>query len=169
MKITSTGIENGYFKDIFGGYSQYVNENKIPTYSIPFKIEEAPEMAKSYAAVLYDLDAYEVTKGFIWIHWTLANLLTTEVLANASQETSEFIQGVNSSHSPMGYNQDKETSSYYGGMRPRGRDHNYILKVYALDAILDLEPGFYLNQLHDQMENHIITTAKLVAKYRQFH
>lgn len=169
MKITSTGIENGYFKDIFGGYSSYVNEQQMPTYSIPFRIEDAPSTAKSYAAVLYDLDAYEVTKGFIWIHWTLANLLKNEVLANASQTATEFVQGVNSTHSPMGYNQDKETSSHYGGMKPRGRDHNYVLKVYALDTILDLEQGFYLNQLHDQMENHIIETAQLRAKYRQFH
>ncbi|QIL50023.1 YbhB/YbcL family Raf kinase inhibitor-like protein [Weissella coleopterorum] len=169
MKITSTGIENGYFKDIFGGHSRYMNENQMPTYSIPLKILDTPQGVQSYAAVLYDLDAYEVTKGFIWIHWVLANLTMPEVLENASQTSVAFVQGVNSSHSPMAYNQDKGTASHYGGMKPRGRDHNYVLKVYALDTILDLESGFYLNQLYDQMEEHIITTAKLTAKYRQYH
>ncbi|XEO93924.1 YbhB/YbcL family Raf kinase inhibitor-like protein [Latilactobacillus sakei] len=168
MRLTSTGIHNGYFDDIYGGYSDARNEAGMPTYSIPFTIEQAPADTVTYAAIFYDLDAYEVTKGFPWIHWTLANLKSTTVLANSSQQQPDFVQGVNTWHSPMTDNQSAEASACYGGMTPPNRDHTYTLTVFALDCSLDLEDGFYLNQLTTAMKGHILDKAVLEAKYRQF-
>lgn len=168
MQITSTGIENGYFKAIYGGHGQITNANGMPTYSIPFTIEAAPAETVSYAAIFYDLDAYEVTQGFPWIHWTLANLTQPVVHENASQQAPDFIQGVNTWHSPKTDNQSAVESAHYGGMTPPNRDHRYTLKVYALDTLLDLQNGFYLNQLTDAMRGHVLASAILEAKYQQF-
>lgn len=168
MKITSTGIENGYYKPIYGGNGDLINENGMPTYSIPFTIHEAPADTVSFAAIFYDLDAYEVTKGFPWIHWTLANLMTSDVLENSSQQASDFVQGVNTWHSPMTDHQSAELSAHYGGMTPPNRDHTYTLKVYALDTTLALTDGFYLNQLTDAIKGHVLDSSILEAQYKQF-
>lgn len=165
MEIKSTGIQKGYFQDIYGGNGSKLNENGIPNYSIPFSIYEAPKETKSFAAVLYDLDAYQSTKGFPWIHWTIANLTKANVLANESQSTTEFVQGVNSWHSPLSINQTKELSSCYGGMTPHDGSHMYTLKIFALDTVLSLENGFYLNELVKSMREHILATATLEANY----
>jgi len=89
-------------------------------------------------------------------------------LANSSQQSPAFVQGVNTWHSPMTDNQAAEASACYGGMTPPNRDHTYTLTVFALDCSLDLEDGFYLNQLTTAMKGHILDKAVLEAKYRQF-
>ena len=53
-------------------------------------------------------------------------------------------------------------------MTPPNRDHTYTLKVFALDTTLDLQPGFYLNQMTAAMRGHILDSAILEAQYRQF-
>lgn len=168
MQIISSGIHHGYFDDLYGGHGTQFNAEGVPTYSIPFNIQDAPSDTVSYAAVFYDLDAYEVTQGFPWIHWTLANLKTTTVAANASQQAPDFIQGVNTWHSPKTDHLSTEASACYGGMTPPNRDHTYTLKVFALDTTLDLQPGFYLNQMTAAMRGHILDSAILEAQYRQF-
>ncbi|MGL5042998.1 MAG: YbhB/YbcL family Raf kinase inhibitor-like protein [Culicoidibacterales bacterium] len=167
MKVTSSAIKNGYFPKKFGGNGDILNENKVPTYSIPFKIEDAPENTISYAVVLNDVDAYQTTKGYAWTHWTIANLTKTEVLENESLGATDFVQGVNSWNSPLLANQNDQLSSFYGGMTPPDFDHNYTLTVYALDTKLDLAKGFYLNQLIDAIKGHVLTTATVEAKYEK--
>lgn len=167
MKIESTGIQQGYFSEIYGGNGSVLNENGIPSYSIPFSIQGAPKATKSFAAVLYDLDAYESTKGFPWVHWMIANLTKTNVLANESSTTTEFLQGVNSWYSPLSMNQSKTLSARYGGMTPHDGVHTYTLKVYALDSILTIENGFYLNELMKKMTGHVLATATLEANYEK--
>lgn len=168
MQIISSGIHHGYFDDIYGGHGTQFNAEGVPTYSVPFEIQAAPDQTVSYAAVLYDLDAYEVSQGFPWIHWTLANLTNPNVAANASQKAPDFIQGVNTWHSPMTANLSVEATACYGGMMPPNRDHTYTLKVFALDTMLNLQAGFYLNQLTTAMRGHILERAILEAQYRQF-
>lgn len=167
MKVTSSAIENGFFPEIYGGNGTVLNENGVPTYSIPFKIEGAPENTKSYAVVLYDIGAFETTKGFPWIHWVIANLTKEEVMENESQTAKDFVQGVNSWHSIFTGNQSKELSAYYGGMTPPDKVHNYTLKVLALDTTLDLENGFYLNELTAQLKDHVLDTAIIEGRYQQ--
>ncbi|WP_212637423.1 hypothetical protein A5821_002237 [Enterococcus sp. 7F3_DIV0205] len=96
MNISSSAIENGYFLDSYGGHGTKFNENGMPTYSIPFKIENAPENTKSYAVILYDIDAFAATKGFPWIHWVISDLTRAELSANESQTALDFTQGINS-------------------------------------------------------------------------
>lgn len=167
MKIISTGIVNGYFEDKFGGYGKK-DTNGLPTNSIPFEIIDAPKETKSFAAILYDLDAFEVNGGFPWIHWTLANLKNTKVVEDSSRNNPDYIQGVNSSHSKLSSNLPISETANYAGMMPPNRDHIYTLKVYALDTDIDLENGFNMNELVRKMKGHILASEILEAKYRQY-
>lgn len=122
MIVTSTGIINGFISKKYGGYGTQFNENNVPSYSLPFKIEKAPENTSSFAFVLEDKDAYPVV-GFTWIHWLGANLKKSEVKENESQTSTDFIQGANSWISVQGNQQDREQASYYGGMTPPDKAH----------------------------------------------
>lgn len=63
--------------------------------------------------------------------------------------------------------QSRELSSFYGGMTPPDQAHTYELHVFALDGLLDLQTGFYLNELYHKMEGHILTQCALKGKYEK--
>ena len=165
MIVTSSGIVNGIIEDKYGKRGEEFNENGMPTYSLPLKIENAPEGTKSYAIVLEDKDAFPVSGGFSWIHWTAANITKTEIMENESQVTTDFVQGVNSWTSVQGGSQSKELSSFYGGMAPSDAPHLYEIHIYALDKILELENGFLYNDLHKKMDGHILEQYTLKGTY----
>ena len=77
MKVTSTGILHGVISDEYGKRGTQFNAHGMPTYSLPLSIQDAPAGTVSYAIVLEDKDAYPVSGGFVWIHWTVANLTRT--------------------------------------------------------------------------------------------
>lgn len=165
MSVTSTGITNGIIDDKYGKRSIYINKNGMPTYSLPLKIDNSPKGTKSYAIVLEDKDAFPVSGGFSWIHWTAANVTKTEIFENESQTSKDFIQGINSWTSLQGGSQSKELSSFYGGMAPPDAPHIYEIHVYALDTILDLKNGFLYNDLYRKMDGHILETYTLKGIY----
>lgn len=165
MFVTSTGIVDGIIQDRFGGRGTQFNKNGIPTYSLPFKIENTPTGTISFALILEDKDAYPITGGFVWIHWLAANITRNELKENESQTANDFIQGCNSWTSIQGNNQSKELSCFYGGMTPPDQTHTYELHVFALDCLLDLETGFFLNELYHQMKGHILAQSTLNGIY----
>ncbi len=164
MKVTSTGIINGIIVDEYGSKGNHFNNHDMPLYSLPIAISEAPEGTVSYAIVLEDKDAVPVC-GFSWIHWLVANLTREELLPGESQTATDFIQGVNSWISVQGGHQSIEASSYYGGMAPPNGPHVYEVHVYALDQMLDLKAGFYMNELYHAMEGHILDCVTLKGIY----
>lgn len=165
MIVTSTGIVNGMIQDRFGGRGTQFNANGVPDCSLPLQIEHAPEGTRSFALVLEDKDAYPVTGGFVWIHWLAANITRRELRENESRTARDFVQGCNSWTSIQGGRQSKELSSFYGGMTPPDRAHTYELQVFALDTVLDLAAGFYLNELYHKMDGHILETYTLKGVY----
>ncbi|MFT8872570.1 MAG: YbhB/YbcL family Raf kinase inhibitor-like protein [Sporolactobacillus sp.] len=165
MIVTSSGIVDGKFQDKYGKRGTQFNMNSVPTCSIPLKIENPPAHTASYALVLEDKDAYPVTQGFSWIHWLAANITKDELLENESQTSSDFVQGVNSWISSQGGQQSQSLSSFYGGMAPPDAPHLYELHVYALDTLLDLTNGFYMNDLYKKMDGHILDCFTLKALY----
>lgn len=167
MVVTSTGIINGVIQDKYGGRGTQFNDNEIPTYSLPFKVDEAPEKTVSFAVILEDKDSYPVTGGFVWIHWLAANITRCELKENESQTSHDFVQGCNSWTSIQGNQQSRELSCFYGGMTPPDQDHIYELHVFALDSMLDLQTGFYLNELYHKMEGHILEQCTLKGVYEK--
>nr|WP_297405972.1 hypothetical protein [uncultured Cetobacterium sp.] len=57
------------------------------------------------------------------------------------------MQGANSWISTMG-GLNKSDASHYGGPAPPDKEHTYSITFYALDTKLELESGFYLNELY---------------------
>ncbi|AGF57469.1 hypothetical protein B0P06_004231 [Clostridium saccharoperbutylacetonicum] len=167
MVITSTGIIKGMIQDQYGSRGEYFNENGIPTFSLPLKIENAPANTVSFAIVLEDKDAYPVTGGFAWIHWLAANIRRNELKENESQTADDFIQGTNSWTSLQGNQQSRELSCYYGGMMPPDKAHVYEIHVFALDKILNLEKGFLLNDLYHEIEGHTLGQYTLKGTYEK--
>lgn len=166
MLVTSQAIKDGYFDPKYGKYGTEFNVNGVPTLSFPFQIQGAPENTVSYALVFENKDAYPVSGGFSWIHWTAANITRTDIEENASQSATDFIQGVNSWTSIQGGQQDKKLSSFFGGMAPPDAPHLYELHVFALDTMLDLEDGFFMNDLYKKMDGHILDQYTLKALYK---
>ena len=162
MKVISSGIEDGFFLDKYGKKGKD-RVGGMPSLSIPFKIEDAPEGTVSFAAVLDDYDAIPVC-GFDWIHWILADLKKTEVLEGESRNSTDFTEGRNSWCGVL----DKcpvEKGTGYGGMAPPDKVHRYTLTVYALDCELSLEKGFPLNELFFAMQGHVLDSAMIIGKY----
>ena len=52
-------------------------------------------------------------------------------------------------------------------MTPPDKPHIYELHVYALDKMLDLERGFLLNELHREMDGHILGQFTLKGIYEK--
>lgn len=165
MTVTSRGIVNGKIDNKYGKHGEQFNKNGMPTYSLPFTIENAPEGTVSYAIMLEDKDAFPVSGGFSWIHWTAANITRTDIKENESLTATDFVQGVNSWASMQGGSQSRELSSYYGGMAPPDAPHVYELHVYALDTTLDLQNGFNMNDMHKQMDGHVLASFTLKGEY----
>ena len=108
MKVTSTGILHGVISDEYGKRGTQFNAHGMPTYSLPLSIQDAPAGTVSYAIVLEDKDAYPVSGGFVWIHWTVANLTRTELEENESISATDFVQGANSWMSVQGGQQSRK-------------------------------------------------------------
>lgn len=164
MRVTSTGIINGVIQDEFGKRGP-LDEYGIPMYSLPLKIKDAPKKTKSYAIFLEDKDAIPVSGGFSWIHWVAANITEKEIPENASRTLKNIVQGLNSWISIQGGQKPKESCMYYGGMTPPDKAHIYEIHVYALDCMVDLENGFYANELFRKMDGHILDEYTLKGIY----
>ena len=166
MKVISSGIVDGVIQDPYGSRGSQFSEEGICTYSLPFEILDAPAGTKSFAIILEDKDAIPVTRGFSWIHWTACNIQTTRVEANASAQHPDFVQGLNSWPSMQGGSQALERSCCYGGMSPPDRPHTYELHVFALDALLPLQDGYWVNELWWALDGHILARDTLKGIYR---
>ncbi|HVI41504.1 MAG TPA: YbhB/YbcL family Raf kinase inhibitor-like protein, partial [Anaerovoracaceae bacterium] len=107
-------------------------------------------------------------EGFSWIHWLVADIPADikELPENAARENSSLIQGTNSWSIPYGpyADIDKDLTLHYGGPAPEYR-HEYETKIYALDYVTGLQPGFYYNELLRSMEGHILAEATLKGYY----
>lgn len=164
MKVTSKGIQNGVIDDKYGKRGHQFSPGGMMTYSLPLKIEDAPAQTVSYAIVLEDKDAVPVC-GFSWIHWTAANLTRTELTENESITATDFVQGTNSQSGRLG-GLKRLDASLYDGMAPPDAPHVYEIHVFALDTLLNLRRGFYMNELYKAMDGHILDQYTLKGTYR---
>lgn len=160
MKI-KTALENGYIPDKYSKYSD-VKLNGNPIVSFPVEFSDVPKNAKSLALVFVDFDSIPVC-GFAWIHWLAADIAPdTMILAeDASRKADGMIQGSNSCASPFVGERDRNVTHRYIGPTPPDKDHIYKVTAYALDCVLDLRDGFFLNEMLRKMDGHIIEKASV--------
>ena len=168
MKI-SVPVEGGHLPDVYGKFAP--NSDKIdgtPVRSFPITIEDAPEDTVTFALTFVDHDAVPVS-GFTWIHWIAGNIPgdISEIPENASQSGElEMTQGRNSTAGGQVGNDNPVTNQTYNGPQPPDRDHRYTLTVYAMDEKLPLFNGFWMNQMMDAMNDHILDQAEIVVMSR---
>lgn len=152
MRVESSGIVDGKILDRFGkrGSAQRFG---MPTCSIPFQIFDAPKGTKSFAVIFDDPDSVPVC-GKVWDHWLVANLHKTFVEEDESENSFDFLQGLNGWH-----------DNSYGGPCPPDRPHKYVLTVFALDCDLNVKGGFSRQKLESEMQGHVIEKAVLSGVY----
>lgn len=161
MEIT-VSLPNNLLPDKYGKYAAPDDiKNGKPIISFPIKLSDIPADAKTIALTFTDPDSIPVC-GFEWIHWTAANIPSSQVELpeNFSQiATTPVVQGKNSSASPL-LDGPKDVATGYNGPYPPDQTHDYVLKVFALDDNLDLENGFWMNELLHKMNSHIVASAQ---------
>ena len=119
---------------------------------------DIPDGTQSLALVCDDPDAPFMT----WVHWVVYDIPATvtglpeavaadETLANGAK------QGRN----------DFRKIGYGGPCPPPGGPHRYYFKLYALDAMLGLEPGVTKKELLKAMEGHVIGEAQLIGHFKR--
>ena len=162
MHISVPLNEHGLLADKFGKFAAPTDmAADHPVRSFPIKITAIPEGTKSLALTFVEFDSTPVC-GFTWIHWLAANFPadTTLIDEDASRTGSNFIQGKNSNAGRL-VNGDPAITTGYVGPQPPDKTHNYTLTVYALDQVLDLQDGYWLNDFRHAASGHVLERAHL--------
>ena len=60
---------------------------------------------------------------------------------------------------------DFSRTGYHGPCPPPGKAHRYFFRLYALDAVLDLEPSATRFDLDKAMKGHVLAQAELMGLY----
>lgn len=163
----SVKLDAGYLPDQYAKYAPA--ESVIDGHaavSFPFEISDLPAGTKYLAWDLVDYDSIPVA-GFAWIHWAVANVPVSAyqvaIPADFSQAQSNYLHGKNSLVSKLLPEADPRLREHYIGPKPPNCDHDYTLRVYALSDALDLDEGFYLNELRHQIldSNKVLASASL--------
>ncbi|MCF0217919.1 MAG: YbhB/YbcL family Raf kinase inhibitor-like protein [Malacoplasma sp.] len=176
MKAFSKNIDaNGYMHQDFGGNCKkpdhFMDGNNV--YSFHIGWSEIPINTKSIAIFYFDYDSIPVC-GFPFLHWAVANIDPNikELNENASvlmQDT--LIQGKNSTYSPL-FSQDHKPNlslktQLFVGSAPPNCDHIYTVKVYAVNKMLDLKNGFFVNELMNQLSGNVLDKAEFKFIYKK--
>jgi len=124
--------------------------------SPPLAWSGVPAGAKSLALIVDDPDAPVGT----WVHWVIFGLPPTlnglnEGIAKTPQVEGGAIQG----------NNDFRRPGYGGPCPPRGKQHRYFLKLYALDTSLTLKAGSSKADLEKAMRGHVLAQGQLMGTY----
>lgn len=157
MKVISDSIINDVFIDDCGARGD--------SYSPHIRILAAPPETVCFALVLEDRDAFPVTGGFSWIHWTVCDFTSPVLPENASAECPGLVQGTNSYTSIQGGSRPAEECIGYCGMSPPNEAHLYTIHVYALDRRTRLKNGFGMHELYRAMRGHILAECSADAWY----
>lgn len=118
--------------------------------SPPLAWSHLPPQTKSIALIMDDPDAPIGT----FVHWVIFNI-PPEVTGFAEGEKGIGVEGSN----------DFRKVGYGGPCPPRGSNHRYFFKVYALDIKLNLDTGATKKDLEKAMQGHILDQGELIGRY----
>lgn len=151
FQLTSTAFEQGAYIP-----RKYTGEGA--DISPPLQWANPPAGTKSFALICDDPDAPVGT----WVHWVIYNIPAHTVkLPEAVPTEKELKDG-----SRQGIN-DFKRIGYGGPMPPRGSDHRYFFRLYALDIELVLKPEAGKSDLLEAMGNHILSQTELMGRYKR--
>ena len=175
MGVSSSGIVNGVIEPQYGAASKD-KMGAMPLESLPLNWTGAPKDTVSYAVTIQDYDTNPIL-GFTWNHWLTSNIPAniTSLPANASTTMAkDMTQGVNSyadgvmlnMPSMKGFYVPRKDAAHYGGMVPVGFAHQYTIKVYALNAKLNLQNGYTYNQFMTAIKGHVVGFGETTGVYK---
>ena len=118
--------------------------------SPPLAWTGVPSNTVSLALIMDDPDAPMGT----WVHWVLFNL-TPDLSGLEQGKSGNGTQGKN----------DFNRMGYGGPCPPKGSNHRYFIKIYALDTTLDLKTGASKAQVESLMRGHVLAQGQLMGKY----
>lgn len=123
--------------------------------SPPLGWGDPPQGTTSFAIISDDPDA----PGGTWVHWVLYNIpADARALPEAIPAEDELPDGSRHGENSFG-------RLDYGGPCPPSGTHRYFFKLYALDIVLDLEPGANKESLLQEMEGHVLGETELMGTY----
>jgi Raf kinase inhibitor-like YbhB/YbcL family protein len=119
---------------------------------------DPPAGTQSFAIIEDDPDAPSGT----FVHWLVYDLPASyrklpEALSGNDQMAGGGRQGTN----------DFSRTGYSGPCPPPGKPHRYFIRLYALDAKLNLRPAATRNELDSAMQSHILAQAELMGRFRR--
>jgi hypothetical protein len=118
--------------------------------SPPLSWSGIPEGTRSLLLIADDPDAPRGT----WVHWVLIDLPPDlQGLPEGSQGAG--IDGKN----------NFGRQGYGGPCPPRGSNHRYYFKLYALDKALALKAGATKSEAEKAMQGHILAWGQLMGRY----
>lgn len=153
MKLTSSAFENNSPMPIsFTGAGKNI--------SPPLSWSDAPPQTASFVLIMDDDDAIEVI-GKPFDHWALYDVPGTcrslpEGIPTIPQLPDGARQGVTT----------RDAIGYMGAYPPPNKPpHHYVFTLYALDCMLNLEPGQTKATILDHMKGHTLATASLCSTF----
>ena len=128
--------------------------------SPPLAWRGVPEGTRSLVLIVDDPDAPDPkAPKMTWVHWVLFNL---------PPGAKELPEAVSNEALPAGTRvgrNDWKRRDYGGPCPPIGR-HRYFHKLYALDAVLDLEAPTKA-EVERAMKGHVLAQAELVGTFEK--
>ena len=117
---------------------------------------DPPPGTQTFAIIEDDPDAPSGT----FVHWVIYDLpANSRRLPQALSKNGQIPDG-----GRQGTN-DFSRTGYSGPCPPRGRPHRYFIRLFALDARLNLRPAATRRELDEAMKGHILAEAELMGRY----
>ena len=121
-----------------------------------------PDTTKELALICDDPDAPTPEP---WVHWVIYRIPA------GGAGLPESIPKIERLTAPAGALQGKNSwgrIGYGGPAPPPGSGvHHYHFKLYALDTMLNVDPGLNKAQLLAAMEGHVIVQGELIGTYQR--
>ena len=97
--------------------------------------------------------------GGVWVHWVLYNIPAE------ARSLPENVPGDSTLEDGSMHGKNSWYKTEYGGPCPPSGTHRFVFKLFALDIVLDVEPGLTDIELIDMMEGHILAEAELMGTF----
>ena len=124
--------------------------------SLPLRWGAPPPGTQAFAVIVDDPDA----PAKVWVHFVAWNLLADarSLAEGLTADARGLVQGKN----------DFGRIGWGGPCPPPPHDaHRYFVRLYALDATLDLSVGATRQQLDQAMSGHVLAEGEWMGKYKR--